>query len=185
VGEQDGLNDWLPLSQAAQAEGISLDAMRRRVRRGEYQRRQVRTRHGVAWQVRLNPGAQGGTHGGSTVDTDAPWVAPTDAPTVAPTVDPGALVDGQLVVYLRERDEQLAQIQAELLARSEAAATWQARAEMLLVQLQQAETRLLALEAPRTVPDALGRDSGAVRVEPTQAPAEGRQGRPWWQFWRG
>jgi hypothetical protein len=121
VGANNGHDGWLALSQAAQLEGISLDAMRRRVRRGEYQRRQVRTRHGLAWQVRLDAGTQGGAHRGPTlaptVDAGAPWVAPTDEPTVAPTVDPGGLLDGELVVYLRQRDEQLAQLQAELLAR--------------------------------------------------------------------
>jgi hypothetical protein len=184
VGGDNGSGGWLALSKAAQIEGISLDAMRRRVRRGEYQRRQVRTRHGLAWQVRLSADAQGDTHGepriAPTVDGDAPTVAPTDEPTVAPTVDRGTLTDGALVTYLRGRDEQLARLQDELLARSEAAATWQARAEMLAAQLAQAQNTIRALEAP--VRDALGRASDGLGTETIQKSSEAAK-RPWWRFW--
>src|SRR5579864_3054988 len=119
--------------------------MRRRVRRGEYQRRQVRTRHGPAWQVRLNPGAQG-----------EPTVAPTDEPTVAPMVN-GAATVSELVAYLRERDQvrdqELERVRSDAQAKADAAALWMARAELLATQLQQAQERILALEAPR--PDSL------------------------------
>jgi hypothetical protein len=84
--EPDG---WLNLAEAAEQFGISLDAMRRRMHRGTFPRRQVRTRHGLAWQVRLEPLEPGATM----------------APTVAPVVDVEPTVQA-LLAYLRERDQQ-------------------------------------------------------------------------------
>jgi hypothetical protein len=59
------------------------------------------------------------------------------------------------------------------------------------LQLAAAESRLLALEAPKVaiqetdVPEiAPGRASEGSTVEPTQTPAVTRDGRPWWRFWR-
>jgi hypothetical protein len=63
------------------------------MRRGEYPRRQVRTRHGMTWQVRLEP-----------IDPGTSL-----APTVAPVVDVEPTVQA-LLAYLRERDQQRAQV---------------------------------------------------------------------------
>jgi hypothetical protein len=62
---------------------------------------------------------------------------------------------------------------------------WQTRAELLAVQLQQAQERILALDAPKNADasaDALERDSAGVDAKTTQEPAESKQ-RPWWRFW--
>src|SRR5689334_13165732 len=77
---------WLTLAEASTQLGISMDAARRRMRRGEFQRRQIRTRHGITWQVRLESPDPGTS------------LAPTLVPTVAiePTVQ-------ALLEYLRER----------------------------------------------------------------------------------
>ena len=173
-------NGWIGLAEAAQLLGISLDAMRRRVRRGEYQRRQVRTRHGLAWQVRLD----GGAH-------PEPTVAPTDAPRVAPTVEPAATVDaavGELVAYLRERDQardqELERARRDAQAKAEAAALWMARAELLAAQLQQAQDRIRALEAPREPTPAEivpGGPTDGLTVETAEGLAPPK--RPWWRFW--
>src|SRR2546430_1477912 len=80
---------WLTLAEASGQLGISLDAARRRMRRGEFQRRQVRTRHGITWQVRLEPPDPGAS------------LATTVVPTV--TIEPTVRA---LLAYLRERDEQ-------------------------------------------------------------------------------
>jgi hypothetical protein len=172
-------NGWLGLGEAAEQLGISLDAMRRRVRRGEYVRRQVRTRHGLAWQVRLDHPKLGAT------------VGATVAPTVAPTVDGAATVGatlGDFVLYLRERDhlrdQELERAHRDALAKAEAAAMWQARAELLAVQLQQAQERILALEAPKEpvpAPGFTGEATDGLGAEPAQQSAERK--RPWWRFW--
>src|ERR1051325_2328111 len=97
---QPGANidtEWLTLHAAAEQLGISLDAMRRRMRRGEYPRRQMRTRHGLTWQVRLRH-----LHPG-----------PPPPPAVAPIVDVDATVQA-LLTYLRERDQQRDREVAEL-----------------------------------------------------------------------
>jgi hypothetical protein len=52
---------------------------------------------------------------------------------------------GELVDLVR-------QLQSEVIVKAEAAAMWQARAELLAMQLQQAQERILALEAPRDRP---------------------------------
>jgi hypothetical protein len=93
------------------------------------------------------------------------------------------LVDGALVGWLRERDEQLARLQDELLARSEAAATWQARAGILAAQLAQAQGRIRALEAPSVTLDAPGRAPDAETSTRTDGPAQYPK-RAWWRFWR-
>src|SRR5438270_12967445 len=116
---------WLTLAEASGQLGISLDAARRRMRRGEFQRRQVRTRHGITWQVRLEPPDPGAS------------LATTVVPTVAiePTVR-------ALLAYLRERDEQrdreVADVRAELA---------QARADLIdqAAQLAEAREQLRAL----------------------------------------
>src|SRR5438445_13762582 len=92
---------WLTLAEASGQLGISLDAARRRMRRGEFQRRQIRTRHGITWQVRLEPPDPGATL----------------ATTVVPSVEIEPMVQA-LLAYLRERDQQrdaeVAQLREEL-----------------------------------------------------------------------
>jgi hypothetical protein len=56
--EQDGAA-WVTLAEAARRDGVSIDTVRRRMKRGELEARQVPTRHGLAWQVRLGE-LQGG-----------------------------------------------------------------------------------------------------------------------------
>lgn len=44
---------WLSIPEAATALGCSTDTVRRRLKRGEFESRQVPTRHGLAWQLRI------------------------------------------------------------------------------------------------------------------------------------
>ncbi len=112
---------------------------------------------------------------------DATVVHSLDAgltPTLAPTVDGaglGALVD------LVDR------LQRDVVARTEAATLWQARAEMLAAQLQQAQQRILALEAPKEPDPAENTRSepiDAFRSDVAPEPDEPKR-RAWWAFWRG
>ncbi len=82
----------------------------------------------------------------------------------------------------------LSETQAELMRRTEAAAMWQARAEMLGAQLGQAHERLRALEAPRMhedepqpAQDAQEGPFSRSAVETPVASSESAQARP--GFW--
>jgi hypothetical protein len=80
--------------------------------------------------------------------------------------------------------ELLKRAQAEVVAEAEAEAMWQTRAELLAIQLQQTQERILALEAPRE-PTPVETPSG----EPTNGPPVEisrscpRSRRAWWRFW--
>lgn len=67
----------------------------------------------------------------------------------------------------------------ELLPKAEAAAMWQARAEHLANQLEQAQ-RALPEPTPQIRPQTS--DSKSLSLEPTQTPPEARR-RPWWRVW--
>jgi hypothetical protein len=173
----DDQHDWLDLAEAARRERVALDTMRRRVRRGVYPSRQVRTPRGLAWRVRLaSPGDATLDHsldeGLPTVD---PTVDPTVMPNLAPTVDGVGLVE---LVHLVDR------LQRDVVARTEAATLWQARAEMLASQLEQAQLALAAPKEPTPQERPFLRDSEGSTVEPIQTPTTARTGRPWWALWR-
>jgi hypothetical protein len=110
--------------------GISVDAARRKVKRGALAVEKRETPQGGTWWVRL----------ASPCELPAAILhqAPSGAaPTIAPSLDLSQLV------LLVER------LQAQLLDRTEAATLWQARAEVLALQLDQARDRIRGLEAPR------------------------------------
>jgi hypothetical protein len=116
--------EWLPLAEAAQRLGCSVDTMRRRLKRGELQGRQVPMQGGHRWEVFVPLAAAEPTQ-----PRQSPPIAGTEAPR-QPRQDLQALVD--LVRDLTARNEQLAG----------QAAHWQTRAQL-------AEDRLKLLEAPR------------------------------------
>jgi len=66
--------------------------------------------------------------------------------------------------------------QADAMAKAEAAAMWQARAEMLAGELADARGRLAALKAPKVEPAT---PADPFEDYPSQEPAE----RPWWRRW--
>ena len=78
----------------------------------------------------------------------------------------------------------VAQLQGDVVAKAEAAAMWQTRAELLAIQLQQAQETIRALQAPREpTPAEIAPEHAAdgLAVEMPQAPP--RPERPWWRFW--
>src|SRR5687767_10112866 len=89
VPAQASADGWISLADAAAQLEISLDAVRRRMRRGDWPRRQVRTRYGITWQVRLD--SSDSSPGASLASTLVPAVVD-----VEPTVQ-------ALLAYLRER----------------------------------------------------------------------------------
>jgi excisionase family DNA binding protein len=135
----------LTLAQAAEVLGVSVDTIRRRVRRGELQARQVPTQHGPAWRVSLGNGATVGS-------------TPMHAPL------------GDLVAMLRELTER-----AERNAAAAALWQGRAQVlEAELAQARE-QLRALPAPPPDMPQDAPQRESGAVSPEPTPPPAAGRR----------
>jgi excisionase family DNA binding protein len=157
---QDAQDTWLTIAEAATQLGCSVDTIRRRIRRGEVVAEQVPTQRGPAWRVKL------GTLLGSQ-------------PTVGSMLGSNAMhVEAPLLAQL------LADAQAELVRKAEAAAMWQARAEFLAGQLEQAQLALAAPKQPASQERPFLRDSEGVPVESTQTPARTPQRAPWWMPWR-
>ena len=137
--------EWVFLPEAARRLSVAPQTVRRKLKRGEFESRQVQTRTGLAYQVRLVG--------------DQPLSA-------QPMLDQPTQGVVELVSLVRD-------LQIAVTARTEAAAMWQARAEMLAAQLDQAQ---LALEAPKAEPVAT---EPTPAIEAVSAPAV----RPWWRFW--
>ena len=104
---------------------------------------------------------------------------------------PHVLTAAEVLALVREA-------QAETIAKAEAAAMWQTRAEVLAIRLEQAERRLLALEAPRPhqtataaretaeAPDPPSEPSELIPAAspvPQPIPPEPNGGSPWWRRW--
>ena len=157
---------WLPLAEAAALLGLSVDTIRRRVKRGELVGEQRPTPQGFVWWVRL--GNRGdAAHLDADLGSDPPrQAAYAELPTRNGERD--ALVD-----LVREQ-------QAELLRRTEAATAWQVRAEVLRMQLEQAHAELRALKAPETAQNATQASNlTAEAPEPTTAPSDPPAEPPW------
>jgi hypothetical protein len=143
---------WLFLPDAALHLNLAPQTIRRKIKRGELESRQVQTKTGMAYQVRL-----------------------VDRPALSAQATPSQPIHG-----LSEMVSLLKATQAELLARTEAASLWQARAEFLAGQLQQRDEQLKALQAPREEPKPV--DTGD-RLPATVAAAEERPRAAWWRRW--
>jgi predicted ArsR family transcriptional regulator len=151
-------DQWLSLEEAAQQLGVSVHAVRRRLKRGDIAARQVSTRYGPAWQVSLN--------GAVTLAQDS---REPDASVSSPLREPNDRLSG--LVGLVERQ------QRQIVDNASAAAMWQARAEMLAGELAAAREQL-ALMAPKVEPQAEAEHVFSTAVEETP-PAPPR--RPWYQ----
>jgi hypothetical protein len=95
----DDPDGWLTLAEGARRLGVSLDTLRRRVKRDQVEARKVPTRNGPAWRVRVDL-------------IDAPW--PDAAPAVATDLT-------QLVRDILEQNARLAEEVGSLRAQLAAA----------------------------------------------------------------
>jgi hypothetical protein len=153
VEEHSG-EGWLSLNEAAVLLGVSTDTVRRRMKRGEFQSRQIPTPHGPAYQVLCNPlPNQSATLAATLAD-------PTEEET-SEAQKPLALIE---MVRLMEK---LQEENSRLQLKAESAAMWQGRAEMLALQLQKAEDQIKMLAAPKKILDKESNESD----------------KPWWKFW--
>jgi hypothetical protein len=160
--------EWLPLAQAAQRLGLSLDATRQRMRRGKIEGRRVATAQGFRWEVHV-----GVVHPNGHLDTAPGSVHPNGSPPrdVHLAAHLGALV--QVV----DRLERQTETQAEQIAKlSDERAELYGRLGFLQAQLQAKDEQIKALEAPKEPPPAAPR--WPEEPTPVDPPA-----RPWWRFW--
>jgi hypothetical protein len=172
VSNMAEVEEWVSLTEAASQLGVSVQTLRRRIKDDQLQARKVVSPYGPAWEVCLsklnrvpNTPAQEldrevnteavDQGGSSTVDSELSGIDEGESPTAeqAPSPTPGMV----------EALELIRQLQAEVVQKAETAALWQGRAEVLGMQLVQAQETIKALEAPKTD------DEG----EPL----------PWWRSW--
>jgi hypothetical protein len=157
VGSQpDDLDQWVTIAEAARRLELSADRVRRRLKAGEFEARQVATRYGPTWEIRLRSLRH--------EDSSSPGVAPTAAPRVATThrvvpslaVDEATEDDGaaavELVRLVRHQQDQLTQLAGQV--------------GFLQAQLQQAHETIKLLEAPRD--EVADIRAPAVAEEPAQ-----------------
>jgi excisionase family DNA binding protein len=185
----ESTTSWLTIAEAAAALGVSVDTVRRRLKRRELQAEQVETERGPVWRVAVEsvPSVPStpGSNGHSTPST--PGMPSSNGHSVpgtpgSSTAEHAMHAEQQQRPELLKVLELLERAQTEVVAKAEAAAMWQARAELLAVQLGQAQDRLRALEAPDAAQDEnLSEEDQNADQEPS-APR-----RPWWAalaFWR-
>jgi hypothetical protein len=169
--------EWFPISEAAHRLGLSIDAMRRRVKRGEVRAEKRATPQGGAWWVQVTdttPAAVQVAPDGARreVANGAIHQAPgggDGATRYAPDgeIPRYAKDDSEWPQIVRDLTDRLDRANSELLLRTEAAAAWQGRAEILAAELARTREQL-ALMAPQS----------EMRISDSQP-------RPWWRFWRG
>lgn len=183
---QDNASRGLTIAEAAAQLGVSVDTIRRRVKRGELQAEQVQTERGPLWRVMLD-GPPGVHSAPSTTVPSTPGMPSNPAVHAMQPERP------ELLKSL----EMLERAQSDVVAKAEAAAMWQTRAELLALQVQQRDRELAdvrdelrMLRAPeQAAQEATSQDrpffgdSEGVAVESTQTPTTHRNGRPWWRLW--
>lgn len=201
AAESGERNEWVTIAEAAKRLAVSPDRVRRRLKAGEFEARQVATRYGPTWEIHLGDPVR---H-----DSPPPRVSPsvTEAPRVVPTLTNAAAVedDGvatlELVRLVRYQQDQLTQLAGQV--------------GFLQAQLQQAHEAIKLLQAPvlETVDEAatagtetpdqavvMAEEVGRLKAELEQAQRRvaeveatteepEREGeaaekrRPWWKFW--
>ena len=157
---------WVPLAEAARELQVSVDTLRRRLRKGELVGEQRPTPQGFVWWVCIDDAAYLGSAPGphaAHLGTSPTQHAYAPAPGVVELV--------QLV----------SKLQADVVAKAEAAAMWQARAEVLASQLEQAQRALEAPKEPDPSPGFTGSPPANGTVEVAQEPPKRKRWR-WWPW---
>ena len=162
--DDDRGDGWVTLAEAAGLLGVSVDTIRRRLRKGAFEAQQVPTQHGPAWMVRLG---------------DVPTVLPTGSST--PRQDATTLELVHLVGRLQEENRnlagQLGYVQAKL-----------HQAEDTIRALEAPRSHQTATDARETA-EGLGLPSAPSEPpwEPSPAPMpilpQPNGGSPWWRRW--
>jgi len=161
---------WYTLAEAAPVLGVSVDTVRRRLKRGELEGRQVHTQHGPTWEVCL------GTSSTERQD-NAEGAAQGDAEGDA----------GHGIVRLVDLVDRLQRENRDLAG----------QVGFLTAQLATATERLAAPEAPQQVQNGTVDASGSTQGQEPMSEPDYRRWRaerervdtadavrPWWRRWR-
>lgn len=181
--EAEAPEQWVTISQAAKHLGISPDRVRRRLKAGEFEARQVPTRYGPTWEIKLaslRPRDSGTTRVAPTLGAgvaDASTVGPTVATAVPVEDDRPAMLE--LVRLVRHQQDQIAQLAGQV--------------GFLQAQLQHAQETIKLLQAPPAEPKQSHeaekldepREPDSAPTTPVEAAAAAQRAnpRPWWKFW--
>ncbi len=124
---------WYTIAEAAPILGVSVDTVRRRVKRGQLESRQVRTQHGPTWEicigdvleepVRVAEGTQGAAYGAEGGSQDrsqamATWAASLLGPIAAELGEARQSMERQAEM-IRDQAETIGRQGAELEAERE------------------------------------------------------------------
>jgi hypothetical protein len=164
------VEEWVSLAEAASQLGVSVQTLRRRIKDDQLRARKVDSPYGPAWEVSLSKLERVPNTPAHILDREVNTddVDQGESPTLEnelssfdeggrSTVEQGVSPPGVV-----EALELIQKLQQEVVAKAEAASLWQGRAEVLTLQLAQAQDTIKALEAPK------------VEEEPVK---------PWWKFW--
>ncbi len=156
----DSQQEWLTLQGASQRLDVSIQTLRRKIKKGKLESRQIETIHGMTYEVCLA--------------SDYPTLERVGWETSPKAESSGSL---EILALLHKMQDENAQLHQEVVTKSEACAMWQARAEMVSVQLSASQEQLGAahqtirmLEAPKV----------ELRVEESRGVVETK---PWWKIW--
>jgi excisionase family DNA binding protein len=159
-------------NRGAEVLGLSEKTIRRWIKAGKLKAE----RHGRDYRIDLGELlAIGGQEGRTVADSGhaEPGASAPPKSGSARMADSPQTGLAELVALVRD-------LQSELMRRTEAAAMWQARAEVLALQLEDARARL-ALSAPTNAPEShTAANLTAQGPEPTGGPL-GPDGRSWWR----
>jgi hypothetical protein len=157
----------LPLPEAAQKLGSSMETLRRHLKQGKIKGERRPTPQGFAW-----------------------WVCVGDLTTLSP---PGDMTTQAVsVAEVGELGRLVRELKQDVVEKAEAAAMWQARAEMLSFQLQGAQETIRMLEAPKhqaneavLAPDSPQEPLETVAGREVRPESSEEHREPWWRrFWQ-
>jgi hypothetical protein len=161
AGDIDG---WVTLHEAAAALGISVDTVRRRLKRGEMDGRQVPTKFGPSWEVRLGVTA---TYASAPRSMHPPAASTPDANVPPLDVAPYGTLNELVGLIERQQTEHRLALEQKDRTIMELAG----RCGFLQGQLQATQERLLMLEAGPSI----------AEPEPVQEASSDAPRAPWWQ----
>jgi hypothetical protein len=154
----DNQGEWLTLQVASQRLGVSIQTLRRKIKKGKLESRQVESIHGMTYEVCIAPDYH-------TMERVG-WGSSPKAETSG---------NREILALLHKLQDENRELHQEAIAKSEACAMWQARAEMVSLQLTATHEQLRA--AQQTI-----KMLEAPKVEPV--PEESKvEDRPWWKIW--
>ena len=161
----DTQGEWVSLVEGSQRLGISIQTLRRKVKKGEVEARQVTTSHGLAWQIKLLRD----DNGHSKVEDLDTQQDNQEQPVEQPEQGEAIL---KMIDWLRTMQEENRNLAGQV-------GFYQSKLQQLEGQLALAQGKILMLEAPKAP------ESPPEAPEMVAAEEEGERATsaPWWRLW--